>query len=183
MYFSSPTYQIDGVTAGTSSIDCRRSHLTYMDDISRLGDESNPPCSTGGTTASPPPPPPPTGCTTVSGESCVFPFRFRGVLYNECTFEGNAPEDTEPWCSTLTDSNDDHVSGQGKWGFCASNCPVVGGTTSAPPTNPPPTTTTTTPTCENLASDKKCNKKCNSARKCRRNNFCKRRCNKTCGRC
>ena len=141
MYFSSPTYQIDGVTAGTNSIDCRRSHLTYMDDISRLGDESNPPCSTIGTTSSPPTTSSPTGCITVSGpdsgKSCVFPFRFNGVLYNECTLDGNAPGETEPWCSTLTNSNDDHVGGQGNWGFCASDCTGDGGSTSAPPTTSP----------------------------------------------
>ena len=140
MYFSSPTYQIDGVTAGTSSIDCRRSHLKYMGQISRLGDESNPPCSTS---PPPPPPPPPTGrCATVggpdTGETCIFPFRFNGVLYNACTYEGNSVGETEPWCSTLTDSNDVHVGGEGNWGYCSSACPVDGDSTSAPPTNPPP---------------------------------------------
>ena len=142
MYFSSPTYQIDGVNAGTSSIDCRRSHIQVMDDISQLGDESSPPCSTSGTTASPTAAPPPTGCTTVSGadpgKSCVFPFRFNGVVYNECTFDGNAAGETEPWCSTLTDSNNDHVGGQGNWGFCSSNCGVVTSTTSAPATTGQP---------------------------------------------
>ena len=145
MYFASPTYQIDGVTAGTSSIDCRRSHLEHMGPISQLGDESNPPCSTGGTTGptAPPPTQPPTGtCTTTSGpespdagKPCVFPFRYNGVLYNECTLEGNAPGETVPWCSTMTDSNDNHVGGQGKWGFCSSNCQT--GPTASPPTQPP----------------------------------------------
>ena len=71
---------------------------------------------------------PPT-CATVSGtdpgKTCVFPFRFKGVLYNACTFEGNAPEDTKPWCSTLNDSNDDAVVGEGYWGFCDASCPVA----------------------------------------------------------
>ena len=137
MYFSSPTYTAGtGTTAGTSAIDCRRSHLVYMNSISKLGDESNPPCSTGGTIA--PPPPPPNGCTTVSGadpgKTCVFPFRFNGVLYNECTLNGNAPGETEPWCSTLTDSNDNHQGGQGRWGFCSSDCPGISSTTPAPTT-------------------------------------------------
>ena len=71
----------------------------------------------------------PTICRTVrgpdSGYPCVFPFRFEGVLHKECTFVGNYPGETEPWCSTLTNSNDDHVGGQGNWGFCASDCPVA----------------------------------------------------------
>ena len=140
MYFSSPTYQIDGVTAGTSSIDCRRSHLKYMGQISRLGDESNPPCSTS--PPPPPPPPPPSRCATVGGadpgQTCIFPFRFNGALYNACTYDGNSAGETEPWCSTLTNSNDEHVYGQGNWGYCSSACPVDGDSTSAPPTNPPP---------------------------------------------
>ena len=46
MYFSSPTYRIDGVKAGTGAIDCRRSHLEHMTAISQLGDESSPSCET-----------------------------------------------------------------------------------------------------------------------------------------
>ena len=111
-----------------------------MGQISQLGDESSPPCSTGGTTASPTGPTttasPPTGCTTVSGpdpgKECVFPFNFNGVTYNACTLDGNADDETEPWCSTLTDSNGDHVGGQGNWGFCSSNC----GNPTTNPTNP-----------------------------------------------
>ena len=82
---------------------------------------------------------PPATCTTVTGRTCIFPFRFNGVLYNACTFDWNAPEDTEPWCSTLTDPNDEHQFGQGEWGFCSSACPVDGDTTYAPPPPPPPT--------------------------------------------
>jgi len=137
----------------------------------------------------PPPPPPPstaapppvtvtTGCRTVSGEDpnkeCVFPFGFGGVTYNECIFEGNAPGDTEPWCSTLTDANDDHVGGQGAWGFCSSECPVVGAPTSPPP--PPPTSAPPPATCEDTA----CTVKCSKAGKCRNNKFCKKYCQKHC---
>ena len=35
MYFSSPTYRIDGVSAGTNNIDCRRVHLESMGPISK----------------------------------------------------------------------------------------------------------------------------------------------------
>ena len=70
-----------------------------------------------------------TSCRTVSGpdsgQSCVLPFRFKGVLFNGCTFVGSSPGETEPWCSTLKNSNNDHVGGQGNWGFCASDCPII----------------------------------------------------------
>ena len=62
------------------------------------------------------------GCTTVAGpdkgKACVFPFRYYGGTFNEC-----APYGTDRgWCSTLTDSNGNHMSGQGKWGICPSDC-------------------------------------------------------------
>ena len=41
-------------------------------------------------------------CTTSSGprpgQSCVFPFRHLGIVYNACTSVGQAA----PWCSTST---------------------------------------------------------------------------------
>ena len=64
-------------------------------------------------------------CKTVRGgrdpgANCVFPFTFYGEVYTECTtIDGAAPK---PWCSTLTDQNGNAVMGQGKWGYCASNC-------------------------------------------------------------
>ena len=65
-------------------------------------------------------------CKTVSGAdpgaNCVFPFTFGEVVYNKCTTVG---DDTAPWCSTLTDENGVHVGGQGKWGYCAANCPIL----------------------------------------------------------
>ena len=92
-------------------------------------------------TPPPPTPPPPGGtCVTVggpaSGRPCVFPFRFGGVTYNQCTFEGNQPGETEPWCSTRTDGSGNHIGGQGNWGFCPTNCGTVG-PTSPPGTFPP----------------------------------------------
>ena len=38
--FSSPTYTVDGVRAGTSTQDCRRGHNEYKDAISRAGNEA-----------------------------------------------------------------------------------------------------------------------------------------------
>ena len=172
---------IDWVRTTTGTTECPRN---------LPGTTISPPTTTPpspGTTPPPPPPPPPTtastttpnsGCATVSGDdpgkTCIFPFRFQGVLYNACTFDHNTPGDTEPWCSTSTNANDDHDNGQGKWGFCDASCPVAS-TTSAP--------TTTPRTCRNEASDRLCQRRCRSSKRCRRKNFCKRNCNDTCGQC
>ena len=63
-------------------------------------------------------------CSTVGGgdpgKSCIFPFKFHGVINKECTLEGSG--DGIPWCSTLTDENGTHVSRQGKWGHCDPEC-------------------------------------------------------------
>merc|ERR1711936_151338 len=76
-------------------------------------------------------------CTTdsgpQSGQSCVFPFRYNGVVYTTCTTEGQ----TQAWCSTSVDTAGDFQAGQ--YGFCPSSCPSTGTTTTTP------TTTTTTP--------------------------------------
>ena len=47
----------------------------------------------------------------------MFPFKYGGVLYNECT----KVEDTKLWCSTKTDSGNNHQTGN--WGHCAPDCP------------------------------------------------------------
>ena len=57
-------------------------------------------------------------CTvyTVDGKACVFPFRYAGTLYNDCTTVDDAAG--RAWCSTRTDPQDNtHV--QGNWGHCA----------------------------------------------------------------
>jgi len=55
-----------------------------------------------------------------SPERCKFPFRFKGVLYNSCTKfnPSSGKHDDKFWCSTQTDSNDDHVENKSKWGYC-----------------------------------------------------------------
>merc|ERR1712055_609708 len=65
-------------------------------------------------------------CMTVDGANCGFPFTFFGKVYTECTtvlFK-------KPWCSTLTNQNGHHVMFQGKYGFCAPNCPTAEGCSS-----------------------------------------------------
>merc|ERR1719270_1392614 len=87
-------------------------------------------------------------CTTTSGprpgQSCVFPFRPLGIVYNSCTSVGQSA----PWCSTSTTSAGTHIDGE--YGFCPSTCPAD--TTSTTTTTTPSTTTTTTTTTTTVSS-------------------------------
>merc|ERR1711868_101710 len=62
-------------------------------------------------------------CWTKSGAMinapCIFPFIYQGVTYTSCTTAGRF---SEPWCSTATDTNGNHIIGY--WGNCGSGCPV-----------------------------------------------------------
>ena len=55
-------------------------------------------------------------CFTISGpmsrKKCIFPFRYDGVLYNQCIYANH----DKLWCSTQTDGNDNHIIGN--WGNC-----------------------------------------------------------------
>ena len=57
-------------------------------------------------------------CGTSDGRTCVFPFRFRGETYTDCTTQ--ADPDGRYWCSTSTDARGKHV--MGKWGYCDMSC-------------------------------------------------------------
>ena len=61
----------------------------------------------------------------------MFPFRYNGVSYNTCTLQ--QADDNKPWCSTLVDDNNNHVSGGGHYGDCGPKCPLPD------PTLPDPT--------------------------------------------
>jgi low density lipoprotein-related protein 2 len=67
-------------------------------------------------------------CVTVSGASsgkpCIFPFKFNGFTYFECTWNQAHLTEHMAWCSTLVDATGQHVGGQGKWGNCGEGCPV-----------------------------------------------------------
>merc|ERR1719266_3108211 len=82
-------------------------------------------------------------CTTTSGprpgQSCVFPFRHLGVVYNSCTSVGQSAA----WCSTSTTSAGTHIDGE--YGFCPSTCPTESSSSVTTTTTAAPTTTTTTP--------------------------------------
>jgi len=71
-------------------------------------------------------------CVTVgksgdgAGKECVFPFRYRGVTYNECTSRNHRRE----WCATKTDDDDRYI--RGRWGHCSCETPSTTSTTSSP---------------------------------------------------
>merc|ERR1712179_176749 len=54
---------------------------------------------------------------------CVFPFRYQGKTYNECTTDHSVNE--EPWCATEINPRTSEVI-RGKWGDCSRGCPGTG---------------------------------------------------------
>jgi len=81
-------------------------------------------------------------CTATSGQQCVFPFRYKGVVYTECT----SIDQSQPWCSTSVTSSGDHVTGS--LGFCPSTC-AGAGSSSGGSTGSCTPGTTFTGTCDN----------------------------------
>merc|ERR1711936_813148 len=57
----------------------------------------------------------PNSCNTQSGSSCVFPFKYKGVEYTQCSYA----ESPVPWCATMTDSQGTVVTG--RWGDCQTS--------------------------------------------------------------
>ena len=62
-------------------------------------------------------------CTTddsanVKNKSCEFPFKYKGVLYNECITEKDkiTEQGGRPWCATEVGKRRKLV--RGKWGNC-----------------------------------------------------------------
>jgi len=60
-------------------------------------------------------------CVATSGATCIFPFRYKGVVYSECT----SVDQTQPWCSTSVTAAGEHIDGS--LGFCPSTCPGASG--------------------------------------------------------
>ena len=54
-------------------------------------------------------------CRTEQGNSCVFPFTFKGVTYKTCTTAES--DNNKAWCATQVDS--DGVVVNNKWQDCA----------------------------------------------------------------
>merc|ERR1712038_470732 len=48
-----------------------------------------------------------TPCTTTTGATCQFPFRYAGVVYTECA----TVDQSGPWCSTSITATGEHIPG------------------------------------------------------------------------
>merc|ERR1712115_383882 len=57
----------------------------------------------------------PNTCATRTGESCVFPFTYKGVEHYHCTYA----DSPTPWCATMTDSQGVVVTN--RWGDCETS--------------------------------------------------------------
>ena len=57
------------------------------------------------------------GCKTVGGTPCVFPFRYDNKNFNSCTTIENSGI---PWCSTKTGKRNKHI--KGNYGDCDEEC-------------------------------------------------------------
>ena len=55
---------------------------------------------------------------------CVFPFKFKGKMFDRCTWEQSQLTNNKPWCSTMVDKEGNHIIGEAKWGNCSPECPV-----------------------------------------------------------
>ena len=56
---------------------------------------------------------------------CQFPFNFKGQTFESCTtiIRTDPIVHGDAWCSTNTDSNNNHVEGGGFYGDCGPKCP------------------------------------------------------------
>ena len=74
---------------------------------------------------------PVTVCKTKGGELCMIPFKYRGKEFYNCSTVGHSSDDpldgppySSPWCSTKTESDGNHISGN--FDECGPNCSELG---------------------------------------------------------
>ena len=95
-------------------------------------------------------------CKTISGPSsnkpCIFPFKFRGDIHNDCNWDGDSSGGA--WCSTLIDDSGQHVGGKGNWGNCGPKCPIPPNPIQSTSTAISSSTTTTTETSTTMVKAK-----------------------------
>ena len=53
-------------------------------------------------------------------QECIFPFTFNNFTYHGCPTDPN--DESKRWCSTKTDENGTHITGDGNWGHCTPGC-------------------------------------------------------------
>ena len=66
-------------------------------------------------------------CKTAAGPTpnvpCIFPFKYKGKTYHECT---TIDSNNIPWCPTMVDASGNGVGTN--WGICGSECIGLGNT-------------------------------------------------------
>ena len=55
-------------------------------------------------------------CQTENGQTCIFPFNYKGTTYHQCPSVDN----NVPWCAYEVDSAGTLV--EGEWGNCTATC-------------------------------------------------------------
>ena len=65
------------------------------------------------------------GCKSEDGNSCYFPFNYKGVTYSKCT----KADSEAAWCATKVKSNGDVIPGM--WEDCNPGCPGTSGSGSS----------------------------------------------------
>ena len=69
-----------------------------------------------------------TTCITNGGaftnKTCIFPFIFNREIHTSCIWFSSHLPGHKPWCSTMVDKKGHHIEGKGKWGNCATGCPI-----------------------------------------------------------
>merc|ERR1711915_276708 len=84
-------------------------------------------------------------CTAISGESCVFPFRYQDIVYNKCADVSiSGIDNNQAWCATEVTSGGEHIDG--KVAVCPNTCSGAESNTATTTTTTTSTTTTTTTT-------------------------------------
>ena len=65
-------------------------------------------------------------CKAINGKKCVFPFKYKGTTYSQCT-----KVDTDngvPWCATSVDHNG--IVRNSQWSDCNDECQAATGLVS-----------------------------------------------------
>lgn len=64
------------------------------------------------------------GCSTVDNKPCIFPLKYYGKIYNECT----SLDATKDWCSYEVKPDGSYMPG--KWSYCSEDCLQLKSTTT-----------------------------------------------------
>ena len=61
-------------------------------------------------------------CKTDEGHSCVFPFKYKGLVHEKCTLS----QSSKAWCAYDIEVGTEVPVDGFHWGDCISSCPIEG---------------------------------------------------------